>query len=118
MRGIRLCAERQSPKGRTKVQEVHLSWLWTRRPDWILTLGPKNRKIVQSSDVVFNESAMHKMIKKPIELQRVTFSEVSALHDVPTQNLRLALHVAESSCIESPPANLALINVSTLDHPT
>ena len=35
---------------------------------------PEQRQIVRSSDVVFNESAMHKTAKRPIEVRRVIVS--------------------------------------------
>ena len=42
---------------------------------------PEHRQIVRSSDVVFNESAMHKTAERPIEVRRVIVSEVPTLHE-------------------------------------
>ena len=72
-------------------------WLW----------DLENRQFVRSLDVVFIESAMHKMTESPIEFWRVTFSEVLALHDGPTHNMRSASQVAKSSSTELAPAILA-----------
>ena len=40
-------------------------------------LDLENRQVVRSSDIVFNESEMHKSAERPIEVRRVTFSDVS-----------------------------------------
>ena len=40
---------------------------------------PEHRQIIRSSDVMFNESPMHKMAERPIEVRRVIFSEVNPL---------------------------------------
>ena len=42
---------------------------------------PEHRQIIRSSDVVFNESAMHNIVERHIEVRMVTFSEVPTLHD-------------------------------------
>ena len=39
-------------------------------------LDPETRQVVQSSDINFNESEMHKPSDGTIELQQVTFSDV------------------------------------------
>jgi hypothetical protein len=49
---------------------------------------PETHQVVRSSDVVFNESAMHKSIERPIEVRRVTFSDVTAPLDGPGQRGR------------------------------
>ena len=72
---------------------------------------PKKRKIVRSSDIVFNKSAMHKTIERCLEVQMVTFSKVPTLHDGSTHNRRSASPVAESSIADS-----AQPNDSALDH--
>ena len=41
-------------------------WLW----------DLETRQVVQSSDVIVNESIMHKLAKFPIKLGRVTFSDM------------------------------------------
>jgi hypothetical protein len=41
-------------------------------------------EVVRSSDVVFNESAMHKATERPIELRRVTFVDIHTPLDGPT----------------------------------
>ena len=47
-------------------------WLW----------DPENKQVVQSLDMVFNESEMHKLLERLIEVRkRATFSEMSALLD-------------------------------------
>ena len=35
----------------------------------------ETRQVIRSADVVFNESEMHTVVKRPIELHRVTFSD-------------------------------------------
>ena len=85
---------------------------------WIPTMDLEHKQIIRSSDVVFNESVMHKMAERPIEVQRVAFSKVSAFHDGPTHNLRSASQVDDSSCTESVPTYLTQPNVSAPDHPT
>jgi hypothetical protein len=54
-------------------------------------------KVVQSSDVVFNEFAMHKSTERPIEVRRVTFSDVTAPLDGPAQHTRSATRLANPS---------------------
>jgi hypothetical protein len=54
-------------------------------------LDMETYQVVQSLDVVFNEFAMHKYTDCPIELRRVTFSDVPTPLDGPTQHTRLAL---------------------------
>jgi hypothetical protein len=44
---------------------------------------PEIHQVVRSSDVVFNESAMHKAADRPIELRRVTFLDVPTTLDGP-----------------------------------
>ena len=56
---------------------------------------PEHRQIVRSSDVVFNESTMHKMAERPIQVRRVIFSEVPTLHDGPTHNTRSVSRVTD-----------------------
>jgi hypothetical protein len=46
---------------------------------------PETHQVVRSSDVVFNESAMHKSTERPIEARRVTFSDVTAPLDGPAR---------------------------------
>ena len=62
---------------------------------------PEHRQIVRSSDVVFNESAMHKTAKRPVEVRRVIFSEVPTLHERPTHNTRSVSRVTKHSQTES-----------------
>jgi hypothetical protein len=52
-------------------------------------------QIVRSSDVVLNESAMHKSAERPIELRRVTFVDVPTPLDGPTQHTRSASRSAQ-----------------------
>jgi hypothetical protein len=47
---------------------------------------PETHQVVRSSDVFFNESAMHKSTDRPIEVQRVPFSDVLAPLDGPAQH--------------------------------
>jgi hypothetical protein len=47
---------------------------------------PETHQVVRSSDVVFNESTMHKSANRPIELRRGTFSDVPTPLDGPTQH--------------------------------
>jgi hypothetical protein len=51
---------------------------------------PETHQVVRSSDVVFNESVMHKSADRPIELRRVTFSDVTTPLDGPAQHTRSA----------------------------
>ena len=62
---------------------------------------PEHRQIVRSSDIVFNESAMHKTVERPIEVRRVVFSEVPTLHDGPTHSTRSVSRVTDISRTES-----------------
>jgi hypothetical protein len=56
---------------------------------------PETHQVVRSSDVVFNESVMHKFVDRPIELQRVTFSNVTTPLDGLAQHMRLASRSAD-----------------------
>ena len=76
---------------------------------------PKHRQIGQSSDVVFNESTMHKTAERPIEVRRVIFSELPTLHDGPTHNTRSVSRVTDISSTES--SYSAQPNGLALDHP-
>jgi hypothetical protein len=51
---------------------------------------PETHQVVRSSDMVFNESAMHKAADRPIELRRVTFADVPTPLDRPEQHTRSA----------------------------
>jgi hypothetical protein len=51
---------------------------------------PKTYQVVRSSDVAFNESAMHKVAERPIELRRVTFADVPTPTDGLMQYTRSA----------------------------
>jgi hypothetical protein len=58
---------------------------------------PETPHVVRSSDVVFNESAMHKSMERPnIEVWRVAFSDVTARLDGPAQDTRSATRLADS----------------------
>ena len=61
---------------------------------------PEHRQIIQSSDVVFNKSVMHKTTERPIEVRRVIFSKVLTLHKGPTHNTRSISRIAENSHTE------------------
>ena len=75
---------------------------------------PEHRQIVRISDVVFNESAMHKTAERPIEVRRVIVSEVPTLHDGPTHNTRSVSQVTDISRTES--LDSAQPNGSISDH--
>ena len=77
---------------------------------------PEHRQIVQSSDVVFNKSAMHKTTKRPIEVRRVIFSEVPTLHEGPSHNTKSVSQVTDNSGAES--TGFAQPNDSALVQPT
>ena len=49
---------------------------------------PKNKQVVESLDVVFNESEMHKPVERPIEARRITFLVVSTPLHGSTQHTR------------------------------
>ena len=66
----------------------------------------EHRQIIRSSNVVFNESAMHKTVKQPIKVERVIFSKVSSFMMV-QPNTRSTSWVAESSSTDSAPIDLA-----------
>ena len=57
----------------------------------------ENWQIVWSSDVVFNESKMHKMVERPIEVRRLIFSNTLTPPDGPTQHTRAATRQAVST---------------------
>ena len=61
---------------------------------------PEHRQIVRSSNVVFNESAMHKSAERPIEVRRVVFSKVPTLHDGLAHNTRSVSLVTDISSTE------------------
>ena len=77
---------------------------------------PEHKQIVRSSDVVFNESAMHKTAERPIEVRRVIFSEMPTFHDGPAHNTRSVSRVTDISSTES--SDSAQPNGSTSNHPT
>ena len=62
---------------------------------------PEHRQIIRSSNVVFNESTMHKRAKRPIEVQRVIISDMLTLHYDTTHNTRSASRVPKTSSTES-----------------
>ena len=80
------------------------------------TGSPTIDKIIRSSDVVFNESAMHKKNERSIEVRRVIFSEVPTLHEGPTHNTRSVSRITENSRTES--TDSAQPNDLALDHLT
>ena len=51
---------------------------------------PKNRQVVRSADIVFNEKNMQMITECPIELRRVTFADATPT-DGPTMHTRAAL---------------------------
>jgi hypothetical protein len=55
----------------------------------------ETNQVVRSSDVVFNESAMHKSTERPIEVRRVEFLDVTAPSDGPAQHTRSATRLAD-----------------------
>ena len=77
---------------------------------------PEHKQIVRSSNVVFNELAMHKTVERPIKVRRVIFSEVPTLHEGPAHNMRSVSRVIDNSRTES--TNSAQPNGSGLDKPT
>ena len=76
----------------------------------------EHRQIVRSSDVVFNESAMHKTAERPIEVRRVIFSEVPTLHDSPNHNKRSVSWITDTFQTKS--TDSAQPNGSASDQPT
>ena len=77
---------------------------------------PEHRQIIRSSDVVFNESSIHKTARRPIEVRRVIFSKVPTLHEGPTHNTRSVSRVTDNSRTES--TNSAQPNGLAPNHPT
>ena len=77
---------------------------------------PEHRHIIRSSDVMFNESTMHKTDERPIEVRRVIFSGVSTLHEGPTHNTRSVSRVTDTSRTKS--SDSAQPYGSASDHPT
>ena len=57
----------------------------------------ENRQIVWSSNVLFNESKMHKPAERPIEVRRVTFSDALTPHDGAAEHTRAATRQAAST---------------------
>ena len=112
MRGVRPHTERRPPKTRTEIKEMRFPRVWTQRRDQIPTLGPR----AQSNRLKFNESAMHKSAERPIEIQRVVFSEVPTLHDDLAHNTRSVSRVTDISSTES--SDSAQLNGSASNHPT
>ena len=54
---------------------------------------PETKQVIRSADVVFNESGMHKVRERPIQLRRVTFSDATPT-DGPAMHTRAALRHA------------------------
>ena len=77
-------------------------------------LYPEHRQIVQSSDIVSNELAMHQSATNLIEVLRLIFSSVPTLHEGPTHNTRSASQVAKPSNINSTLPNDSALNHQTL----
>jgi hypothetical protein len=73
---------------------------------------PETHQVVRSSDVVFNESAMHKATDRPIKLRRVTFSDVSTPLDGGAEHTRSASRLANPLSTEG--AYLTEIRVAVL----
>ena len=96
--------------------ELYLSWLWTCGKIRYRLSNPEHKQIVQSSDVVFNESTMQKTAERPIEVRRVIFSELPTLHENPTQYTRSTSRVTETSSTKS--VDSAQSNALAPDHLT
>jgi hypothetical protein len=84
---------------------------------------PEAHQVVRSSDMVFNESAMHKSTECLIEVQRITFSDIPALLDGPTQHTRSASRSTnplntEGAISEKHPSSSATIRLTGSDEPT
>ena len=56
---------------------MHLCWLQNGWIIWLSSMGLESQKVISSSDVVFNETKMHKQPKKEVTYQKVTFNDVS-----------------------------------------
>jgi hypothetical protein len=81
---------------------------------------PETHQVVRSSDVVFNEFAMHKSTECPIEVRRVTFSNVTAPLDGPAQHTRSATRLTdpldtEGAISEDHPSSSATIGPAGSD---
>jgi len=49
------CGTRSQEQVGSKIQEVHLHWVWYKRARLYQFWNPKNQKILRHKDVVFNE---------------------------------------------------------------
>jgi hypothetical protein len=84
---------------------------------------PETHQVVRSWGVVFNESVMHKSADCPIELRRVTFSDVTTPLDGPAQHTRSASRSADSlntdrAVSNDHPSNSATICPTGSDEPS
>jgi hypothetical protein len=83
---------------------------------------PETHQVVQSSEVVLNESAMHKCTEHPIKVRRVMFSDVSTPLDGPAQHTRSASQPANPPSTEGAisvdnPSSTATIGPTGSDEP-
>jgi hypothetical protein len=60
----------------------------------------ETHQVVRSSDVVFNEFAMHKSTERAIQVRRVTFSDVTTPLDGPAQHTRSTSRPADPPSTE------------------
>ena len=65
--------------------------------------NPETGQVICSADVVFNESCMHKVVERPIELRRLTFSDTTPIAG-PAMNTRAALRSVVSTATSTAPA--------------
>jgi hypothetical protein len=83
---------------------------------------PETHQVVQSSDLFFNESAMHKSTERLIEVRRATFLDVPAPLDGPAQHTRSASRSAnpfsrEGAVSKDHPSRSATICPTGSDEP-
>ena len=67
---------RMTIETRATVTKMHLFRIWTWRKLWI-PWDLENRRVVHSAYVVFNESKMHTVAERHIELRRVTLVDAT-----------------------------------------
>ena len=68
MRGVCPHTEKRPPKTRTEIQKMRFLGYGPDGEIGYRLWDPEQRKIVRSSDVVFNDSAMHKTTERPFEV--------------------------------------------------
>ena len=90
------------------VPKMYFPWLWIRWQISYQLWDPEIKQVVQSSNVVFNKSEMQKLVERPVEVKRVTFSDALMPLDDPMQHTRVATREATSTGQSTARANTSI----------